>query len=102
MTLWRDVIGVEKTQPYFQETVEYVRREREQGKVIYPPAADVFNAFKFTEFDQVKVVIRAGSLSRAQPGTRPLFFRVARGAGTPFFGEHLQGAGAGSTGFSGA
>lgn len=34
-----------------------MRQEREAGRIIYPPAADVFNAFKATEFNQVKVVI---------------------------------------------
>ena len=57
MTCWSDVIGVEKEQAYFKQTLAFVRQEREAGKLIYPPAADVFNAFKYTEFDQVRVVI---------------------------------------------
>ena len=57
MTCWADVIGVEKEQAYFKQTLAFVRQEREAGKLIYPPAADVFNAFKYTEFDQVRVVI---------------------------------------------
>lgn len=83
MTLWRDVIGVEKTQPYFQETVEYVRREREQGKVIYPPAADVFNAFKFTEFDQVKVVILGQDPYHGPNQAHGLCFSVLPGVPAP-------------------
>lgn len=54
---WTEVLGEEKQQPYFQETMAYVKAEREQGKVIYPPAEDVFNAFRFTEFSNVKVVM---------------------------------------------
>ncbi len=54
---WQDVIGVEKSQPYFQETMAFVDAERENGKVVYPPREDVFNAFKFTPFDKVNVVI---------------------------------------------
>ena len=54
---WSDVIGAEKEQDYFRQTLAHVRAEREAGKVIYPPATDVFNAFKYTEFDDVKVVI---------------------------------------------
>lgn len=57
MTTWSDVIGAEKQQDYFKQTLAFVHQEREAGKRIYPPAADVFNAFKYTEFDQVKVVI---------------------------------------------
>jgi uracil-DNA glycosylase len=54
---WSDVIGAEKQQAYFQQTLSFVDAERQAGKVIYPPAKDVFNAFRFTEFNQVKVVI---------------------------------------------
>lgn len=54
---WQDVIGQEKSQPYFQETMAFVEAERESGKVVYPPREDVFNAFKFTPFDNVNVVI---------------------------------------------
>lgn len=57
MTTWTDVIGAEKQQDYFTQTLATVRSEREAGKLIYPPAADVFNAFKHTPFDEVKVVI---------------------------------------------
>ena len=57
MQTWSDVLGQEKLQPYFQETLNFVRNERESGKIIYPPAADVFNAFKYTEFSDVNVVI---------------------------------------------
>lgn len=54
---WQDVIGAEKTQPYFQQAVEAVKQARAAGTVIYPPEADVFNAFRYTEFDQLKIVI---------------------------------------------
>ncbi|MGR5457452.1 uracil-DNA glycosylase, partial [Vibrio alfacsensis] len=47
---WHDVIGNEKQQEYFQQTMAYVEAQRTQGKVIFPPAQDVFNAFRFTEF----------------------------------------------------
>ncbi|SUA44605.1 uracil-DNA glycosylase [Neisseria zoodegmatis] len=57
MQTWHDAIGSEKQQPYFQHILDVVRAEREGGQIVYPPASDVFNAFKATEFDQVKVVI---------------------------------------------
>lgn len=57
MQTWHDALGAEKEQPYFQHILHSVHQERDSGQVIYPPAADVFNAFKATEFDQVKVVI---------------------------------------------
>lgn len=57
MKTWKDVIGKEKTQPYFQHILAQVHQARAAGKVIYPPQADIFNAFKLTEFEQVKVVL---------------------------------------------
>ena len=57
MHTWQDALGSEKQQPYFQEILERVRAERLAGQTVYPPAADVFNAFKATDFHQVKVVI---------------------------------------------
>ncbi len=57
MKTWTDVIGAEKEQAYFQHILQQVQRARVAGRVIYPPQAEVFNAFKLTEFEQVKVVI---------------------------------------------
>ena len=54
---WADAIGAEKQQPYFQKIIQQVNTERRSGQIIYPPAPDVFNAFRYTEFNQVKVVI---------------------------------------------
>ena len=54
---WHDVIGAEKEKPYFHDTLAFVAAERQAGKTIYPPQKDVFNAFRFTEFNDVKVVI---------------------------------------------
>ncbi|MBN6709819.1 uracil-DNA glycosylase [Haemophilus haemoglobinophilus] len=57
MNTWKDAIGQEKQQPYFQHILQQVQHARQNGKIIYPPQEDVFNAFKLTEFNQVKVVI---------------------------------------------
>lgn len=57
MQTWAQAIGSEKQQPYFRQIIQTVNQERAQGTVIYPPDNDVFNAFRATEFDKVKVVI---------------------------------------------
>ncbi|MCW2255394.1 uracil-DNA glycosylase [Providencia alcalifaciens] len=54
---WHDVIGSEKNQAYFKDTLTYVTNERNKGKTIFPPQQDVFNAFRYTELADVKVVI---------------------------------------------
>ena len=54
---WSDVLKDEKQADYFQRVCAFVRRERQQGKVIYPPPDQVFNAFAQTPFEHLKVVI---------------------------------------------
>lgn len=46
----------ELNQPYFKDLMEAVDMEREKNQV-FPPEEDVFNAFKYTSYDDVKVVI---------------------------------------------
>ncbi len=57
MHTWQEAIGAEKNDSYFQHILAAVKAERQSGQVVYPPANEVFNAFKATEFGQVKVVI---------------------------------------------
>lgn len=56
MAKWQDVIGKEKEKDYFQSVLKFVAQER-VDKVVYPKKEHVFNAFKFTEYEDVKVVI---------------------------------------------
>lgn len=83
MQTWSDVLGTEKEQPYFQETLNFVRHEREAGKHIYPPAADVFNAFKYTEFADVKVVILGQDPYHGPNQAHGLCFSVLPGVAIP-------------------
>ncbi|WP_438864560.1 uracil-DNA glycosylase [Neptunicella sp.] len=54
---WSELLGSEKQQDYFQQIMAFVQQRRAEGVEVYPPAADVFNAFKLTPLDKVKVVI---------------------------------------------
>lgn len=83
MQTWSDVLGQEKLQPYFQETLNFVRNERESGKIIYPPAADVFNAFKYTEFSDINVVILGQDPYHGPNQAHGLCFSVLPGVATP-------------------
>lgn len=83
MQTWSDVLGQEKQQAYFQEALNFVRHERESGKTIYPPAADVFNAFKYTEFADVKVVILGQDPYHGPNQAHGLCFSVLPGVATP-------------------
>ena len=53
---WQTALQGEIKKPYFRELREFVDEER-QTHTVYPPEADVFNAFKHTPLDEVKVVL---------------------------------------------
>ena len=54
---WKSVLKDEFDKPYFGNIVEFLKTEKSQKKVIYPPGNLIFNAFDQTPFDKVKVVI---------------------------------------------
>ncbi|ERB63284.1 hypothetical protein N779_21535, partial [Vibrio coralliilyticus OCN008] len=80
---WQDVIGAEKQQDYFQQTLNFVESERAAGKAIFPPAKDVFNAFRATEFNDVKVVILGQDPYHGPRQAHGLCFSVLPGIKTP-------------------
>ncbi len=53
---WQAVLAPEFEKPYFKELEKFVDGERQKHQV-FPPEDDVFNAFKTTPFDKVKVVL---------------------------------------------
>lgn len=54
---WHDVLEGEKQQPYFKQIIEHITQRRQAGITVYPPNEDMFNAFKLTDFSDIKVVI---------------------------------------------
>jgi len=54
---WKAVLKAEFSKPYFQQAVTFLKVEKAQGKIIYPPGSLIFNAFNTTPFNEVKVVI---------------------------------------------
>ncbi|MFM9950111.1 MAG: uracil-DNA glycosylase [Saprospiraceae bacterium] len=80
---WKAVLENEFEQPYFQAIAAFLRREKEAGKIIYPPGPLIFNAFDSTPFAEVKVVI-LGQDPYHNPGeAMGLSFSVPRGVATP-------------------
>lgn len=53
---WKDFFNEEKSKTYYKELIEKVENDR-KDKVIYPPKEDLFNAFKFTDLNNIKAVI---------------------------------------------
>jgi uracil-DNA glycosylase len=54
---WQTVLAGEKQQPYFQNILDFLKNQKAKGKIIYPKSSDIFNALKYTPFENVKVVI---------------------------------------------
>ncbi len=80
---WHDVLATEKQQPYFVETLEMVAKERASGVTVYPPKEDVFNAFRLTELNQVKVVILGQDPYHGPNQAHGLAFSVRPGVAVP-------------------
>ena len=76
---WHDVLAEEKQQPYFLNTLQTVASERQSGVTIYPPQKDVFNAFRFTELGDVKVVILGQDPYHGPSQAHGLCFSVKKG-----------------------
>ena len=53
---WQPALGEELSKPYFQQLQQFVADERRQHTV-FPPDEDVFNALRYTPYDQVRVFL---------------------------------------------
>lgn len=80
---WESALAGEKEQPYFQTILNFVKQERQSGKTIYPPQSDIFNALKYTPFDQVKVVIIGQDPYHGPNQAHGLCFSVRPGVAIP-------------------
>ena len=83
VTSWTEVLDQEKQQPYFRKIMHHVDQQRAAGKVVYPAQEDVFNAFKITPFDKVKVVILGQDPYHGPNQAHGLCFSVQKGLKTP-------------------
>ena len=83
MNTWAELLEKEKQQDYFNNTLDYVAKRREQGVVVFPPQEDVFSAFKTTEFNQVKVVILGQDPYHGPEQAHGLAFSVKPGVKVP-------------------
>lgn len=80
---WRIALQSEFDQPYFQALIQFLKAEKAQKKIIYPPGSLIFNAFDTTPLEDLKVVILG-----QDPYIRPrqamgLSFSVPKDVATP-------------------
>ncbi len=79
---WDLILQDEMKKSYFKYIKEFVKEER-LSKTIYPPANDLFNAFKLTDFKDIKVVILGQDPYHGEKEAMGLSFSVRRGVRTP-------------------
>ncbi len=80
---WSSVLADEKKQPYFQNILDFLSKQRKQGKIIYPQQSEIFNALKLTPFANIKVVIIGQDPYHGPDQAHGLCFSVNHGVATP-------------------
>lgn len=80
---WLSHLEPEFHQPYMQNLKQFLLQEKQQGKVIFPPSKNIFNAFNSTPLDQVKVVILGQDPYHGPNQAHGLCFSVQPGVPAP-------------------
>ncbi len=80
---WRDILLEETNSNYFQKITDFIERERNTGKQIYPPDSDIFGALNTTPLNQVKVVILGQDPYHGPDQAHGLCFSVRSGIRPP-------------------
>lgn len=80
---WQATIGEELHKPYMQDLGDFLKQEEIAGKTIYPPPPLIFNAFKRTAFDDVRVVIVGQDPYHGPQQAHGLSFSVPNGIKPP-------------------
>ena len=68
---------------YFARIAAFLHKEKRDGKTIYPPGPLIFNAFRLTPFDEVKVVILGQDPYHGPGQAHGLSFSVPDGIAMP-------------------
>ncbi|WP_457126031.1 uracil-DNA glycosylase [Mucilaginibacter sp. HD30] len=80
---WLQVLGNEFEKDYMLKLKQFLKEEKQAGKIIYPKGGDIFNAFWKTPFDKLKVVIIGQDPYHGANQAHGLSFSVQKGISTP-------------------
>jgi uracil-DNA glycosylase len=83
MLSWSEALAEEKQADYFRQLLARVKNERQAGDVIYPPAPQVFEAFRRTELGQIRAVILGQDPYHGPGQAHGLCFSVQHGVRPP-------------------
>lgn len=79
---WDKVLEPELKKEYFENLGIFVKNEYKHKK-IYPQYKDIFNAFRYTDYDEVKVVILGQDPYHGDKEAHGLSFSVQEGVSMP-------------------
>jgi uracil-DNA glycosylase len=79
---WQAILDGEIHKPYFVELAQFVDAER-SAHTVYPPEPDVFDAFRFTPYDDVKVLLLGQDPYHDDGQAHGLCFSVRSGVKRP-------------------
>lgn len=80
---WKQVLASALVTPSMQSLREFLVQEKRAGKMIYPPGTEIFSAFDYTPFSNVKVVILGQDPYHGAGQAHGLCFSVRRGIDLP-------------------
>ncbi len=80
---WQHALAKDLHDPYFDQLIHFVERERAAGIPVYPPREQVFNALAKTPFDKVRVVIVGQDPYHGPGQAHGLCFSVSHGVRPP-------------------
>lgn len=80
---WKEKLQTEFEQPYFENIIAYLNQEKANHQIVYPIESDLFNAFKLTPFNQIKVVILGQDPYHNPKQAHGLSFSVPNGIKPP-------------------
>lgn len=80
---WKKVLIDEFDKDYMVRLREFLRQEKQQGKVIFPRGDEYFKAFDTTPFEKVKVVVLGQDPYHGPRQAHGLCFSVQKGVAFP-------------------
>lgn len=79
---WDELLKEEFEKPYFKELLEFVQEEYRQ-KTIYPKQTEIFNAFRYTKYEDLKVLLLGQDPYHGDGQAQGLSFSVKEGIPKP-------------------
>jgi len=80
---WREPLSAEFDKPHMKKVVDFLRKEKQAGKVIFPSNAEVFQALNMTLPSTVRVVVLGQDPYHGADQAHGLSFSVKRGQRIP-------------------